>query len=112
MESNHSETEHISKLCDESCRPGTMLSPNQIGQYRSARAGASLIDRHQRGRVALRGNDRKTFLHALLTNDIAVLGPGSGCYAALLTPLGRMVTDMRVFETEHATLLDVPFAPK
>jgi folate-binding protein YgfZ len=89
-----------------------MLSPNQIRQYTDVRGGAALLDRHHRGRIAVRGNDRKSFLQALLTNDIMALGPGSGCYAALLTPLGRMVTDMRVFELGDATLLDVPGAVK
>ena len=85
-----------------------MLSPDQIRQYTGIRGGAALIDRYQRGRVAVRGSDRKAFLQALLTNDIAALAPGSGCYAALLTPLGRMVTDMRVFEIGDATLLEMP----
>lgn len=89
-----------------------MLSPDQIRQYKDVRGGAALIDRYHRGRIVVRGNDRKSFLQALLTNDIMALGPGSGCYAALLTPLGRMVTDMRVFELGDATLLDVPYAVK
>lgn len=89
-----------------------MLSPDQIRQYRDIHAGAALIDRHHRGRIVARGADRKSFLQALLTNDVMALGPGSGCYAALLTPLGRMVTDMRVFELGDATLIDVPWAVK
>jgi folate-binding protein YgfZ len=89
-----------------------MLSPDQIRQYTDVRGGAALIDRHHRGRIVARGNDRKSFLQALLTNDVMALGPGSGCYAALLTPLGRMVTDMRVFELGDATLLEMPHAVK
>lgn len=89
-----------------------MLSPDQTGQYRGIRAGAALIDRYHRGRIGARGADRKSFLQALLTNDVLALGPGSGCYAALLTPLGRMVTDVRVFELGDATLMDVPWAVK
>ena len=68
--------------------------PDQI-----VRQTAGVIDRSARGRIVVRGADRKTFLHALLTNDITGLLPGSGCYAALLTPQGRMVADMHVFET-------------
>jgi folate-binding protein YgfZ len=89
-----------------------MLSADQLSQYAGIRGGAALIDRHHRGRIILRGSDRKRFLQALLTNDILALGPGSGCYAALLTPAGRMVTDMRVFELGDATLLDVPWATR
>ena len=57
-----------------------------------------MIDLGARGRIVVRGADRKTFLHALLTNDIALLAAGTGCYAALLTPQGRMIADMHVFE--------------
>ena len=89
-----------------------MLSPDQLRQYTAIRRGAALIDRHDRGRIAVRGNDRKPFLQALLTNDILALGPGAGCYAALLTPLGRMVTDMRVFDLGDALLVDVPGAAR
>ena len=74
--------------------------------YQAVRARAGVIDRSGRGRIALRGADRKTFLHALLTNDIAGLAPGAGCYAALLTPQGRMVADMHVFELGDVLLVD------
>src|SRR5213078_2328140 len=53
------------------------------------------------------GADRASFLHALLTNDIARLTPGTGCYSAYLTPQGRMVSDMRVIETGDQILLGV-----
>ena len=42
------------------------------------------------------GGDALSFLHALLTNDIAGLAPGAATYAVLLTPQGRMVSDMEV----------------
>jgi folate-binding protein YgfZ len=58
--------------------------------------------------IAVRGKDRKEFLHGLLTNDIRGLTPGRGCYAAWLTPHGRMLTDLHVFELDDMVLLDVP----
>ena len=76
-------------------------------EYLAARNQAGMIDLGARGRIAVRGADRKTFLHALLTNDVALLAAGSGCYAALLTPQGRMVADMNVFELGDVMLLDV-----
>jgi folate-binding Fe-S cluster repair protein YgfZ len=56
------------------------------------------------------GNDRASFLQGLLTNDIQALKPGEGCYAAWLTPQGRMLTDMHVLESDGMMLLDVPAA--
>ena len=63
-------------------------------QYRALASGAGVVELGDRGRLLLTGSDRRTYLHGLLTNDIATLGPCSGCYAALLTPQGRMITDM------------------
>ena len=79
-------------------------------QYRALTKGAGAVELADRGRLLLTGSDRRTYLHGLLTNDIATLGPGSGCYAALLTPQGRMITDMRVLELGDRVLLDVPAA--
>ena len=55
----------------------------------------------------MKGSDRASFLHGLLTNDVAKLTPGTGTYAAYLTPQGRMISDMRVVETGDSILLDV-----
>ncbi len=74
--------------------------------YAAARRYAAVIDLGTRGRIVVRGSDRKTFLHAILTNDIAVLAAGTGCYAAFLTPQGRMAADMNVFELGDLALLD------
>ena len=80
---------------------------NAADEYFAARSGAGMIDLGARGRIVVRGADRKTFLHALLTNDIALLSAGTGCYAALLTPQGRMIADMNVFELGDVMLIDV-----
>jgi folate-binding protein YgfZ len=81
--------------------------PFSLDQYTAVRQSAGVADRTARGRIALRGADRLTFLHALLTNDVATLKAGHGCYAMLLTPQGRIVADMRVFELGDVLLLDV-----
>jgi folate-binding protein YgfZ len=78
-----------------------------LDQYAAAHNAAVVIDRSSRGTVALTGGDRASFLHALLTNDIAGLAPGKGVYAAYLTPQGRMVSDMRIIETGSRMLLNV-----
>ena len=44
----------------------------------------------------LRGSEAAEFLQGQLTNDIEVLEPGEGCYAALLDRKGHMQADMRV----------------
>lgn len=78
-----------------------------LDQYAAAHESAVLIEHSSRGTVVLTGSDRRSFLHALLTNDIASLVPGKGTYAAYLTPQGRMISDMRVIETPDQMFLGV-----
>jgi folate-binding protein YgfZ len=72
-------------------------------QYRALQESAGFLPRTDRGRLLLRGEDRKSYLQGLLSNDVASLSPGSSCYATLLTAQGRMISDMRVFELGDAS---------
>src|SRR5262245_11020274 len=81
------------------------FSENSLQGYTAARHGAGLIDRTDRGRLVVSGRDRATFLQGLLTNDVVALDAGQGCYAAYLTPQGRMITDMLVYELGDVMLL-------
>jgi folate-binding protein YgfZ len=65
-----------------------------------------LVDRSERGKLALTGSEAKTFLHGQVTNDIEALEPGGGCYAAFLTHKGKMLGDLRVLDTGQELLLD------
>ena len=78
--------------------------------YRVIREGAAIGAVASRGQIALTGRDRATYLQGLLTNDIAALQAGAGCYAAWLTAQGRMLTDMHVLQSDAMLLLDVPSA--
>ena len=73
--------------------------------YQAARRRAALIDRTDRGRIVVSGADRGTYLQGLLTNDIQALRAGQGCYSAYLTPQGRMIADMYVYELGEVILL-------
>ncbi|EJW13334.1 Folate-dependent protein for Fe/S cluster synthesis/repair in oxidative stress [Rhodovulum sp. PH10] len=63
-----------------------------------------------RGVVKVSGDDARAFLHGLLTTDIAGMEPATPRFAALLTPQGKIVTDMLVVDApgEGGFLLDVP----
>src|SRR4051812_35340688 len=65
-----------------------------------------VVDRSERGKLALTGPDAKTFLQGQLTNDIEGLAAGQGCYAAFLTHKGKMLGDLRVFDLGDELLLD------
>lgn len=75
--------------------------------YQVLRQAAAIVNRSARGRLTVRGADRRSYLQGLLSNDIAALGEGSGCYATYLTAQGRMIADMRVFETGSSLLVDL-----
>lgn len=65
-----------------------------------------LVDRSERGKLALSGPDAKTFLAGQVTNDTEALQPGDGCYAAFLTHKGKMLGDLRVLDVGEELLLD------
>jgi folate-binding protein YgfZ len=89
-----------------------MISPDSRHAYDSARQRAALLFRRELGRIVVSGADRATYLHGLLTNDIAGLKAGSGCYAAYLTPQGRMITDLWLYELGDVLLLTLPLEVK
>jgi folate-binding protein YgfZ len=53
-----------------------------------------------RGVVKVAGDDARRFLNGLATNDISKVAPGSPCFAALLTPQGKIIVDFIVAEAE------------
>lgn len=76
--------------------------------YQALHKSAGFLERDDLGRLRLRGADRRSYLHGILTNDIEALAAGAGTYAALLTPQGRMITDMHVYELGGETLVTLP----
>ena len=82
-----------------------MFSPEG---YRALTEHAAVVRRADRGVLAVTGADRLTWLQGLLTNDVLALPIGGVCDAAYLTPQGRMITDLRVFNLAGHVLLDVP----
>jgi folate-binding protein YgfZ len=80
---------------------------SQHSSYHAARAAMALVDRSDRAWLVVSGNDRRSYLQGLLTNDIEALGAGRGCYAAYLTPQGRMITDLWVYELGDVILLSM-----
>src|SRR5260370_37057110 len=82
-----------------------MIPAVSVDAYQAARRHVASIDRSDRGRIVVSGADRASYLQGLLTNDIAALHAGSGCYAAYLTPQGRMIADLFVYELGDVMLV-------
>lgn len=75
--------------------------------YQAARQKAAFVDRSGRGRIVVKGHDRASYLQGLLTNDIAALKAGEGCYTAYLTAQGRMIADLWVYELGDVLMLSL-----
>jgi tRNA-modifying protein YgfZ len=75
-------------------------------EYEAATAGCGLVDRSERGKLALTGDDAKGFLQGQVSNDVESLTRGNGCYAAFLTPKGKMLGDLRILDAGDELLLD------
>jgi folate-binding protein YgfZ len=75
-----------------------------------ARARGALFALPDRGLVEVGGADRVRFLQGQLTQDVGDLGPAgprSGCYALVLTPQGRIVSDLHVLARPGAVWLEM-----
>jgi tRNA-modifying protein YgfZ len=75
-------------------------------EYAAVTERAGLIDRSERGKLALTGTEAKTFLQGQVSNEVEALRPGTGCYAAFLTPKGKMLGDVRILDAGDELLLD------
>jgi folate-binding protein YgfZ len=78
-----------------------ILADDLATDYRVLTEGCGLLDRSERGKLALTGGDAKSFLAGQVTNDIEGLAGGAGCYAAFLTHKGKMLGDLRVLAIDE-----------
>src|SRR5579864_3455258 len=74
--------------------------------YDALRTRAAWLDLSGRGKIRMTGEDRARLLHAMTTNHIQQLTPGTGCYAYFLSAQGRILSDVNVLCREDHLLLD------
>ena len=75
--------------------------------YDALRNRAAWLDLSARGKIKLTGEDRARLLHAMSTNHIQQLTPGTGCYAFFLNDKGRILADANILCRPDHFLLDV-----
>ncbi len=78
-----------------------------VREHRAVRESTGCLDLAFRALYRVSGSDRVRFLNGMLTNDIARLEEGQGCYACLLTPQGRIVADLHVYAFRDWHLMDL-----
>lgn len=76
-------------------------------EYRAAREAVALHDATYREALRITGEDRASFLHGMVTQEIKGLAAGAATYTAMITVKGAMVADARVLRREADLLLDV-----
>lgn len=76
-----------------------------LEEYYALRESVGVLDVSNAAILEARGNDRVRFLHGMLSNDIKSLQAGQGCYAAMLTPQGRLIADLKAYCTEDSVIL-------
>jgi tRNA-modifying protein YgfZ len=82
-------------------------APADSTEYRTLREGCGLLDRSERGKLALSGPQAIEFLNGQITNELAGLQVGEGRYAAFLTHKGKMLGDLRVLAAEGSEGLEL-----
>jgi tRNA-modifying protein YgfZ len=75
-------------------------------EYELLTGAAGLLDRSERGKLALSGEDAREFLNGQVTQEIDGLSNGHGTYAAFLTQKGKMLGDLRILDSGRELLLD------
>ena len=77
-----------------------------LTEHAALRNTAGVLDLSFRSRLWVRGSHRQKFLNGQVTNQVAGLHAGEGCYAALTDPKGRMVSDLSIYCLPDSLLLD------
>lgn len=89
------------------------MEPSFAEACRAAREGAAWTRRHDLAFVSVRGKDRVSFLHGLLSADLKNLELGTGAGACLLTAKGGLVAPLAVHHLpdEHVLVGPVEATP-
>jgi len=74
--------------------------------YTELRNASAWLDLSARGKIKASGEDRARLLHAMTTNHVEQLTPGTGCYAYFLSAQGRILADVNLLCRPDHFLLD------
>ncbi len=88
-------------------RPVVLHYGDAAAEYQAVRTAVGMCDLSHRGKLRMTGADRQHFLHRVVTNDVEQLRCGEGVYACMLTPQGKIISDMTVYAREEDLLIDV-----
>jgi folate-binding protein YgfZ len=85
----------------------TASDPGNVrSEFAELLSGCGLLDLSSRAKISLTGSDRMRWLNGMVTNNIRDLAVGSGVYAFLLNPQGRILGDMYTYNRGESLILD------
>ncbi len=76
-------------------------------EYQVLRSAAGLLDLSERELLRIVGEDRVSFLHGMVTQDVKGLPAGQTTYAAMVNAKGAMVGDARIWKREPELWVEV-----
>lgn len=76
-------------------------------EYSAVQDAVGLFDFSNRGKMKILGPDRRTFLHAMISNDVLELSDWTGRYGTLLTARGRIIADFFYYNFPDFLLVDI-----
>ncbi|HEY7177009.1 MAG TPA: glycine cleavage T C-terminal barrel domain-containing protein [Micromonosporaceae bacterium] len=78
-----------------------------VREQRAMETGVAVVDRGNRGVVAITGPERLTWLHNITTQHLLALEPGEGSEFLVLSPHGHVEHDALLVDDGTTTWLDV-----
>ncbi|MYG05089.1 hypothetical protein F4167_00360 [Candidatus Poribacteria bacterium] len=79
---------------------------DSVSEHQAVRKSVGIVDVSYRSRHQLTGDDRATFLHRIISNDVEGLSIGQGTYAMLLTHRGKIIADLNIYVFQDAITID------
>lgn len=85
---------------------------DSAGAYHAVRSGAGVAERGDHAQIRLWGKDPVRMVQGLITNDLANAPADRAVFAAMLTPKGRMIAELRALRIDGdggtEVILDLP----
>ncbi|MBI3072504.1 MAG: NUDIX domain-containing protein [Deltaproteobacteria bacterium] len=106
---NHRDTEDTEIGGDENSdrKKEAEAGADVDSDYAVMARAAGIVDLSTRGKIAVTGSERVSWLNGMVTNDVAKLAPGESCRAFAMTVKGRLAADLRVHMRDDAVFLEM-----
>ncbi len=89
-----------------------MPTQQHLLEYQTLREKAGYFRDDFNAGFEISGKDAVPYLQGMVSNDVQSLKPGQGCYAACLTAVGKMISDLWVYRYEEGVFVILPKSQK